>query len=129
MSDLTRNEMAKVHARYMAGGRLMERKQQPTNSHEVFYRFEFPERPGSLRDFLTTLTPRWNVTLFHYRMHGTADVGRVLVGLQVRTYSACRGWAEAGALVVEGGSGVVVLPRVCVDILNAHSHWVVIESS
>ena len=118
MSDLTRNEMAKVHARYMAGGRLMERKEQPTNSHEVFYRFEFPERPGSLRDFLTTLTPRWNVTLFHYRMHGTADVGRVLVGLQVRRTES----AHAGGMQGVGRGGVTcgggwewgggVLPRV-----------------
>jgi threonine dehydratase len=46
------------------------------------YRFEFPERPGALMKFLASMRPDWNISLFHYRNHG-ADVGRVLVGMQV----------------------------------------------
>ena len=49
---------------------------------ELLYRFEFPERPGALMDFLDSMSPNWNISLFHYRNHG-ADVGRILVGLQV----------------------------------------------
>ncbi len=74
--DLTENEMAKVHVRHMVGGRarLVE--------DEVLYRFEFPERPGALLNFLTRLGKRFNISLFHYRNHGAA-YGRVLVGVQV----------------------------------------------
>jgi len=75
--DLTDNEMAKVHIRYMVGG-------APPNplKDEVIYRFEFPERPGALLNFLNKLSPRWNISLFHYRNHGAA-YGRVLAGMQV----------------------------------------------
>ena len=73
--DMTDNEMAKNHVRYMVGGRF------PSVSNEVLYRFEFPERPGALLDFLTRIGKRWNISLFHYRNHGAA-YGRVLVGLQ-----------------------------------------------
>jgi threonine dehydratase len=73
--DMTDNEMAKNHVRYMVGGRF------PEVSDEVLYRFEFPERPGALLDFLTRIGKRWNISLFHYRNHGAA-YGRVLVGLQ-----------------------------------------------
>ncbi|MGB5601719.1 MAG: threonine ammonia-lyase, biosynthetic, partial [Gammaproteobacteria bacterium] len=73
--DMTDNEMAKNHVRYMVGGRY------PDVSNEVLYRFEFPERPGALLDFLTRIGKRWNISLFHYRNHGAA-YGRVLVGLQ-----------------------------------------------
>ena len=76
VADLTDNEMAKVHVRYMVGGRA------PGITDERLYRFEFPERPGALMNFLTHMGSGWNVSLFHYRNHG-ADVGRVLVGLQV----------------------------------------------
>jgi threonine dehydratase len=72
--DMTDNEMAKNHVRYMVGGRF------PVDN-EVLYRFEFPERPGALLDFLTRIGKRWNISLFHYRNHGAA-YGRVLVGLQ-----------------------------------------------
>ncbi len=74
--DLTENEMAKVHVRHMVGGhgRLVD--------NEVVYRFEFPERPGALLNFLTRLGRRFNISLFHYRNHGAA-YGRVLVGVQV----------------------------------------------
>ena len=73
--DMTDNEMAKNHVRYMVGGRF------PEVGKEVLYRFEFPERPGALLDFLTRIGKRWNISLFHYRNHGAA-YGRVLVGLQ-----------------------------------------------
>ncbi len=73
--DMTDNEMAKNHVRYMVGGRF------PEVGNEVLYRFEFPERPGALLDFLTRIGKRWNISLFHYRNHGAA-YGRVLVGLQ-----------------------------------------------
>jgi len=74
--DMTDNEMAKTHIRYMVGGRA------PGVSDERLLRFEFPERPGALLRFLTRLGGRWNISLFHYRNHGAA-YGRVLVGIQV----------------------------------------------
>ena len=74
--DLTDNEMAKLHLRHLVGGRAPEVKD------EIVYRFEFPERPGALKNFLTSMNHSWNISLFHYRNHG-ADYGRVLVGMQV----------------------------------------------
>jgi threonine dehydratase len=74
--DLTDNEMAKVHVRYMVGGRASG------VDHETLFRFEFPERPGALLQFLDKIGSRWNISLFHYRNHGAA-YGRVLVGMQV----------------------------------------------
>ena len=74
--DLTDNEMAKLHLRHLVGGRA------PQAEHEVVYRFEFPEKPGALMKFLNSMGHDWNISLFHYRNHG-ADVGRVLVGMQV----------------------------------------------
>ncbi|MDB5591116.1 MAG: threonine dehydratase, biosynthetic [Enterovirga sp.] len=74
--DMSDNEMAKVHARYMVGGRA------GMLQDEIVCRFQFPERPGALLRFLESLRPDWNITLFHYRNHG-ADYGRVLAGIQV----------------------------------------------
>ncbi|GAA5167108.1 threonine ammonia-lyase, biosynthetic [Viridibacterium curvum] len=74
--DLTDDEMAKSHIRYMVGGRT------PLARDERIYRFIFPERPGALLGFLDKLRSDWNISLFHYRNHG-ADFGRVLIGLQV----------------------------------------------
>jgi threonine dehydratase len=74
--DLTANEMAKLHVRHMVGGRA------PDVRHERLCRFEFPERPGALMQFLEKLGGRWNISLFHYRNHG-ADFGRVLTGFEV----------------------------------------------
>lgn len=74
--DLTDNELAKMHIRYMVGGRV------PGLQDEVVYRFQFPERPGALLQFLTSIGNRWNISMFHYRNHG-AGYGRVLVGMQV----------------------------------------------
>ncbi|KAK4532585.1 hypothetical protein CCYA_CCYA13G3442 [Cyanidiococcus yangmingshanensis] len=79
-TDLTDNEMAKLHLRHCVGG-MGGPDFSPAN--EIVYRFEFPERPGALARFLNGLRG-WNITLFHYRNHGS-DVGRVLVGLQVPT--------------------------------------------
>lgn len=75
--DLTDNEMAKLHIRYMVGGRA-----PASVSKERVYRVEFPERPGALLKFLSGLGQRWNISLFHYRNHGAA-FGRILVGMQV----------------------------------------------
>jgi threonine dehydratase len=74
--DLTSDELAKAHVRHLVGGKSAHA------SHEVLYRFEFPERPGALLRFLTSMNPAWNISLFHYRNHG-ADLARVLVGMQV----------------------------------------------
>ena len=74
--DFTHNELAKLHVRYLVGGRA------PQAEHEVLYRFEFPERPGALMQFLNSMSKNWNISLFHYRNQG-ADYGRVLIGVQV----------------------------------------------
>ena len=76
--DLSANEAAKLHFRHTVGGRARA-------ENELAYRFEFPERPGALMNFLTRMGemgPEWNISMFHYRNHG-ADVGRVFVGVQV----------------------------------------------
>ncbi len=74
--DITNNETAKLHVRYMVGGHA------PDLKGEYLFRFEFPERPGALQDFLSHLGKRWNISLFHYRNHGAA-YGRVLMGVQI----------------------------------------------
>ena len=74
--DMTDNEMAKIHIRYMVGGRVAGVE------NERLYRFEFPERPGALLRFLNNMGEQWNISLFHYRNHGAA-YGRILVGMQV----------------------------------------------
>jgi threonine dehydratase len=76
VNDMTDNEMAKLHLRFMVGGRARGVE------NEQLYRFQFPERPGALLDFLTNMSEEWNISLFHYRNHGAA-YGRVLVGVQV----------------------------------------------
>ncbi|KAG5726939.1 hypothetical protein E4T56_gene15169, partial [Termitomyces sp. T112] len=73
--DISDDELAKSHARYMVGGCQVV-------SDERIFRFEFPERPNALRSFLLGLHQGWNISLFHYRNHG-ADLGRVLAGIQV----------------------------------------------
>lgn len=74
--DLSNNEMAKLHIRHLVGGHA------PEIENEILYRFEFPDRPGALMDFLDAMSHNWNISLFHYRNHG-ADYGRVLIGIQV----------------------------------------------
>lgn len=76
VEDLSDNEIAKIHIRYMIGGH-----NQKPESNELVFRFEFPEKPGALLKFLNTLGGRWNISMFHYRNHGS-DFGRVLVALQ-----------------------------------------------
>ena len=73
--DMTGNELAKLHVRFMVGGRA-------TLPDERLFRFEFPERPGALASFLDRIGGRWNISLFHYRNHGAA-FGRVLAGLEI----------------------------------------------
>ena len=74
--DLTDNELAKTHVRYMVGGR------SNAVGREVVYRFWFPERPGALARFLAAMGADWNISLFHYRMQG-GEFGRVLIGLEI----------------------------------------------
>ena len=75
--DLTDNEVAKLHVRYMVGGHA------PVGlDNERVYRVEFPERPGALARFLSGLGQNWNISMFHYRNHGAA-YGRILAGVQV----------------------------------------------
>ncbi len=74
--DLSNNEMAKLHVRHMVGGR------SAGVANERLFRFEFPERPGALLDFLNAIGTDWNISLFHYRNHGS-DYGRVLAGIDV----------------------------------------------
>ena len=75
--DLSGDELAKLHVRHMVGGPAPE-----VVHHEIACRFQFPERPGALVQFLDTLGGRWNISLFHYRNHGS-DFGRVLAGFEV----------------------------------------------
>ena len=74
--DLSNDDVAKMHIRYMVGGHA------PQAENEKLYRFEFPERSGALLHFLSQMGERWNISLFHYRNHGAA-YGRVLIGIQV----------------------------------------------
>lgn len=76
VKDLSNNEVAKLHLRHLVGGRL------PSNEHERLYRFEFPERPGALLEFLNVLAGRWSISLFHYRNHAAANA-RILAGFLV----------------------------------------------
>ena len=76
VEDMSDNETAKLHVRYMVGGRTVGLP------HERILRFQFPERPGAFLRFLNSLQPAWALTLFHYRNHGD-DVGRVLAGISV----------------------------------------------
>ncbi|NJM27396.1 MAG: threonine ammonia-lyase, biosynthetic [Pseudanabaena sp. RU_4_16] len=74
--DLTDDELTKLHLRHMVGGH------SPLADHELLYRFEFPERPGALMKFVSSMSPNWNISMFHYRNNG-ADYGRIVVGIQV----------------------------------------------
>lgn len=74
--DLTDDELTKLHLRHMVGGR------SPLAHNELLYRFEFPERPGALMKFVASMSPDWNISVFHYRNNGS-DYGRIVVGVQV----------------------------------------------
>ena len=80
---MTDDEMAKLHVRYMVGGHARGLVD------ERLFRFEFPERPGALLRFLDAIGTHWNISLFHYRNHGS-DYGRVLAGVQVPAAEAER---------------------------------------
>lgn len=73
--DISDNELAKTHARYLVGGKADVK-------NERIFRFEFPERPGALFKFLKGIKSQWNITLFHYRNHGS-DIGKILAGIDV----------------------------------------------
>ena len=75
VEDMTDSELAKSHIRHMVGGR------SPQVGEEQVFRFEFPERPSALLNFLTELGDDLNISMFHYRNHGSA-FGKVLVGFQ-----------------------------------------------
>ncbi|MDX1482656.1 MAG: threonine ammonia-lyase, biosynthetic, partial [Woeseiaceae bacterium] len=89
--DLSDNELAKLHIRHMVGGRSADIE------NERLFRFEFPERPGALLDFLDAIGTDWNISLFHYRNHGS-DYGRVLAGIQVEAEDAAELEAHLSAL-------------------------------
>lgn len=74
--DLTDDELTKLHLRHMVGGK------SPLAHNELLYRFEFPERPGALMKFVNSMSPDWNISLFHYRNNGS-DHGRIVTGIQV----------------------------------------------
>ncbi len=93
--DMSNNEMAKIHIRYMVGGRA-------SVENERLFRFEFPERPGALLQFLNSLRSDWNISLFHYRNHGAAW-GRVLAGIQAPKAAA----GELDEALAQLGYGVV----------------------
>jgi len=77
LTDFTENELAKLHVRYMVGGK------NELSAQERIFRFQFPEYPGALEKFLDTLGEHYNITLFHYRNHGAA-FGQVLAGFEVK---------------------------------------------
>ncbi|MBW4599241.1 MAG: threonine ammonia-lyase, biosynthetic [Calothrix sp. FI2-JRJ7] len=74
--DLTDDEFTKLHLRHMVGGR------SPLAHNELLYRFEFPERPGALMKFVSSMSPNWNISVFHYRNNGS-DYSKIVVGIQV----------------------------------------------
>jgi threonine dehydratase len=80
VTDMSGNEIAKLHVRYLIGGKARDGADR--GHDELLYRFEFPERPGALLRFLQAVGSRWNISLFHYRNHGS-DHGRVLAGIEV----------------------------------------------
>ncbi|KAG6064180.1 hypothetical protein E4U32_000470 [Claviceps aff. humidiphila group G2b] len=73
VTDLSGDELAKSHLRYLVGGRS-------NVANEQVFMFSFPERPGALERFLKTLRPRFTITLFHYRNYG-GDIAKVLAGI------------------------------------------------
>ncbi len=83
--DLTNDELSKVHLRHMVGGRLptLTKPIKDDGYKELLYRFEFPERPGALMEFVRSLHRGWSISIFHYRNHGS-DVGRIVVGVLVK---------------------------------------------
>ena len=98
--------MAKLHVRYMVGGRV------PGCSDELLYRFQFPERPGALLKFLDGMAHGWNISLFHYRNHG-ADYGRVLAGIQVPAADRAALPRASTSSAIPTGTRPTTPPTVC----------------
>ena len=94
LTDFTDNELAKLHVRYMIGGK------NALSAQERIFRFQFPEYPGALEKFLDTLGEHWNITLFHYRNHGAA-FGQVLAGFTVKSNQEHEFFAHLKALGYE----------------------------
>ncbi|MDA9707382.1 threonine ammonia-lyase, biosynthetic [Prochlorococcus sp. AH-736-K21] len=82
--DISDDELSKNHLRHMVGGRLPKNFEEMDNRNfvEVLYRFEFPERPGALINFLNNMKSNWSISVFHYRNYG-ADVGKIVIGVLI----------------------------------------------
>ena len=82
--DISDDELSKNHLRHMVGGRLPQNisKLNKKNYLELLYRFEFPERPGALINFLKNMKSNWSISVFHYRNYG-ADVGKIVIGVLI----------------------------------------------
>ncbi|ABM72198.1 threonine dehydratase [Prochlorococcus marinus str. MIT 9515] len=82
--DISKDELSKNHLRHMVGGRLPQKFTKLDNSKhiELLYRFEFPERPGALINFLKKMKTNWTISIFHYRNHGS-DVGKIVIGVLI----------------------------------------------
>ncbi len=82
--DISNDELSKNHLRHMVGGRLPQQltEQDKSNHVELLYRFEFPERPGALINFLKKMKSNWTISIFHYRNHGS-DVGKIVIGVLI----------------------------------------------
>jgi len=82
--DISDDELSKNHLRHMVGGRLPKNFKEMDNRNfvERLYRFEFPERPGALINFLNNMKSNWSISVFHYRNYG-ADVGKIVIGVLI----------------------------------------------
>tara|TARA_B100001109_G_C18748491_1_gene420159 strand:- start:420 stop:884 length:465 start_codon:yes stop_codon:yes gene_type:complete len=82
--DISNDELSKNHLRHMVGGRLPQNIKQLNNKSfvELLYRFEFPEKPGALINFLKNMKSSWTISVFHYRNYG-ADVGKIVIGVLI----------------------------------------------
>ena len=82
--DISNDELSKNHLRHMVGGRLPQKfiELEKSSYVELLYRFEFPERPGALINFLKNMKSNWTISIFHYRNHG-ADVGKIVIGVLI----------------------------------------------
>ena len=101
--DLSDNELAKLHVRHMVGGR------SAGLSNERLFRFEFPERPGALLAFLDAIGTHWNISLFHYRNHGS-DYGRILTGIQVHPTTQTNWKRISPNLAIRTGTRATIPP-------------------
>jgi len=82
--DISDDELSKNHLRHMVGGRLPRdfQEKEYRNFIELLYRFEFPERPGALINFLNNMKSNWSISIFHYRNYGS-DVGKIVIGVLI----------------------------------------------